>query len=217
VGRPIDLLVNNACTLMLSKRELTADGFERHLAMNFLGHFAMTANLLPLLRAGKQPRVVSLTSTGRHHGEINFEDLHFENGYTPLKAYSQSKLATLIFAQELQRRSDSRGWGLAGNSAQPIGTKAAQLANASEVTGTMSWYRRTLGFSPEQLKGGVLQALLEPTEHRAVHETSAVKGLVDLIGPAAPEAIDLRVLDQIAGRRLWETAVELTSTIWPEN
>jgi NAD(P)-dependent dehydrogenase (short-subunit alcohol dehydrogenase family) len=216
-GRPIDLLINNACTLMLSKRELTADGFERHLAMNFLGHFALTANLLPLLRAGKHPRVVSLTSTGRHHGEINFDDLHLESGYTPLKAYSQSKLATLIFSQELQRKSDSCGWGLTGNSAQPIGTKAAQISNSSEVTGTMSWYRRTLGFSPEQLKGGVLQALLEPTENRAGQDSAAVKGLVDLIGPAAPEAIDLRVLDQAAARRLWETAAELTATTWPEN
>ena len=216
-GRPVDLLINNACTLMLSKRELTVDGFERHLAMNFLGHFALTANLLPLLRSGKQARVVSLTSTGRHHGQIEFDDLHLENGYTPLKAYSQSKLATMIFAQELQRQSDSRSWGVAGNSAQPVGTKAAQIANATEVSGSMGWYRRTLGFSAEQLRGGVLQALLEPPAQRADREATAVKGLVDLIGPAVPEAMDMRVLDPATGRRLWDVATELTRAPWPES
>lgn len=217
VGRPIDLLINNACTLMLSKREITTDGFERHLAMNFLGHFALTARLLPLLRAGKQPRVVSLTSTGRHHGEIHLEDLQLENDYTPLKAYSQSKLAIMIFALELQRQSDSRGWGLAGNSAQPIGAHAAKIANATEVTGSMGWYSRTLGFSPEQLRGGVLQALLDPAEREVAQDPAAVKELVDLIGPAAPEAVDMRVLDAAMGRRLWDAATQLTRVEWPEN
>ncbi|HEY2471915.1 MAG TPA: SDR family NAD(P)-dependent oxidoreductase [Terracidiphilus sp.] len=214
-GRAVDLLINNSCALMLSERELSVDGFEWHLAINFLGHFALTANLLPLLRAGKQPRVVSLTSTGRHHGHIDFDDLQVEKGYTPLKAYSQSKLATMIFAVELQRKSDARGWALAGNSAQPIGTKAAQIANATEVTGSMGWYRRTLGFSPEQLRGGVLQALLEPSERRVEQDSTAAKGLVDLIGPAVPEAMDMRVLDQDTGRKLWDEANKLTRTSWP--
>lgn len=217
INRPVDLLINNACALMLSKREVTADGFERHLAMNFLGHFALTARLLPLLRAGNQPRVVSLTSTGRHHGEINLDDLQLEKDYTPLKAYSQSKLAMMIFALELQRRSDARGWGLAGNSAQPIGAHAAKVANATEVTGSMSWYRRTLGFSPEQLKGGMLQALLEPAERQVNEDPAAVKGLVDLIGPAAPEAIDMRVLDPGMGRKVWDEAAKLTQVEWPDS
>jgi len=212
-GRPIDLLINNACTLVLMKRELTADGFERHLATNFLSHFALTAQLLPLLRACKQPRVLQLTSTGRHHGQIDLEDLQLEKGYTPLRAYSQSKLAMMIFAVELQRQSDARGWGLSGNSAQPIGAKAALIANATEVTGSISWYRRTLGFSPDQLQGGVLQTLMETSQQ----DSMAAKSLVDLIGPTVPEALDMRVLDPTMGRRLWDTATELTRIVWPEN
>lgn len=217
VNRPIDLLINNACTLMLSKREVTGDGFERHLAMNFLGHFALTARLLTLLRAGRQPRVVVLTSTGRHHGEIDLEDLQLQKDYTPLKAYSRSKLAMMIFAVELQRRSDSHGWGLAGNTVQPVGSHAAKVANATEVTGSMSWYRRTLGISPEQLRGGVLHALLDPAQRDVERDPTAVKGLADLIGPAAPEAIDMRVLDATMGRRLWDAAAHLTRVEWPEN
>ena len=86
IGRPVDLLINNACTLVLLKRNMTMDGFEVHLATNFLSHFALTARLLPLLRASKLPRVVQLTSTGRHRGEISLDDLQLEGGYTPLKA-----------------------------------------------------------------------------------------------------------------------------------
>lgn len=213
--RPIDLLINNACNLVLLKREVTSDGFERHLAMNFLSHFALTARVLPLMRAGKQPRVVQLTSTGRHHGQIELEDLQLESGYTPLKAYSQSKLAMMIFALELQRRSDARGWGIACSSAQPVGAKAALIANATEVTGSMNWYRRTLGFSQDELEGGVLQALLETSEQQP--EQDGPKSLMDLIGPAAPEAVDMRVLDPVAARKLWEAATELTRVTWPEN
>ena len=211
-GRPIDLLINNACTLALLKRELTADGFERHLASNFLSHFALTAHLLPLLRAGKQPRVVQLTSTGRHHGEISLDDLQLESGYSPLKAYSQSKLAVLIFALELQRKSEERRWGLAGNSAQPIGARAALLANATEVRGSMGWYRRALGIVPEQLQGSALNALLDASEGG---DQAAAKSVAELIGPTVPEAMDMRVLDPGMGRKLWDVATELTRVEWP--
>ena len=214
-GRPVDLLINNASTLALLKREVTVDGFELHLATNFLSHFALTARLLPLLRAGKQPRVVQLTSTGRHHGEIFLHDLHLEKGYTPLKAYSQSKLAMLIFALELQRRSELFRWGLAGSSAQPTGPRAAQLANATEVTGSMGWYRRALGIEPEQLQGSVLEALLESSAEAEQQELMAAKSLAELIGPTVPEALDMRVLDPAMGRKLWDAATVMTRVEWP--
>jgi NAD(P)-dependent dehydrogenase (short-subunit alcohol dehydrogenase family) len=215
-GRPVDLLINNASALVLLKRAVTVDGFELHLATNFLSHFALTARLLPLLRASKQPRVVQLTSTGRHHGEIHLDNLQLENGYTPLKAYSQSKLAMLIFAVELQRRSDANRWGLAGSSAQPIGARAALLANATEVVGSKGWYRRALGFVPEQLEGNVLQALLDPSEQDEAQNPPAVKSVADLIGPSVPEALDMRVLDPVMGGKLWDAATELTRVEWPK-
>jgi NAD(P)-dependent dehydrogenase (short-subunit alcohol dehydrogenase family) len=214
-GRPVDLLINNASALALLQRAVTADGFELHLATNFLSHFALTARLLPLLRASKQPRVVQLTSTGRHHGEISLDDLQLEDGYTPLKAYSQSKLAMLIFAIELQRQSDAQRWGLVGNSAQPIGARAALLANATEVTGSMGWYRRALGFVPAQLQGNVLQGPLDTSDQEEQEQQTAAKSLADLIGPTVPEALDMRALDPVMGRKLWDVATELTRVEWP--
>lgn len=216
-GRPIDLLINNANTLVLLKREVTSDGFELHLAANFLGHFALTAGLMPLLRASKQPKVVQLTSTGRHHGEIHLDDLQLERDYSPLKAYSQSKLAMMLFAVELQRQSDAHHWGISGNSAQPIGSHAAMIANATEITPSMSWYRRALGMAPEKVRGGP-QGTLDKVISAVEPERSipAVKGLAELIGPPVPEALDMRVLDPVMARKLWDTATALTQVEWPE-
>jgi NAD(P)-dependent dehydrogenase (short-subunit alcohol dehydrogenase family) len=214
-GRPVDLLINNANTLVLQNRQQTGDGFELHLATNFLGHFALTARLLPLLRASKRAKVVQLTSTGRHHGEIHLEDLQIQSNYTPLKAYSQSKLAMMIFAVELQRKSDEHAWGITGTSAQPIGTHAAMLANATEVTPSMGWYRRALGLVPNQPgsrnAGGVVENMLA----KAAAEPAA-KSLAELIGPPVPEAVDMRVLDPVMARKLWDAATRLTGVEWPE-
>jgi NAD(P)-dependent dehydrogenase (short-subunit alcohol dehydrogenase family) len=215
IGRPVDLLINNASTLALLKRQLTRERFELHLGTNYFAHFALTARLLPLLRLSKQPRVVQVTSTGRHHGEICLDDLQLERSYTPLKAYSQSKLAVLIFALELQRQSDARGWGLVGSAAQPVGARAAHLANATEVTGSFGWYRRALGLVPDQLGGSALQTLLTRTEIDSEEASSAIKGLPDLIGPPVPEALDMRVLDPSMGRVLWEISTQLTKVEWP--
>jgi len=213
-GRPVDLLINNANTLVLQNRQQTGDGFELHLATNFLGHFSLTARLLPLLRASKQAKVVQLTSTGRHHGEIHVHDLQLQSEYTPLRAYSQSKLAMMIFAVELQRKSDEHQWGITGTSAQPIGTHAAMLANATEVSPSMSWYRRALGLMPNQAAGrdgnGVVENLLAK-----VSEPPA-KSLAELIGPPAPEAVDMRVLDAAMGKKVWDLATQLTGVTWPK-
>lgn len=104
-GRPIDLLINNAGVMTPPERVTTADGFELQFGSNHLGHFALTAHLLPLLRAAQRARVVSLSSLAARRGRIHFDDLQFERSYAPMTAYGQSKLAVLMFARELDRRS----------------------------------------------------------------------------------------------------------------
>ncbi|HEY3415582.1 MAG TPA: SDR family oxidoreductase, partial [Armatimonadota bacterium] len=118
--QPIDLLINNAGVMTPPTRYTTADGFELQFGTNYLSHFALTARLLPLLDPGRKPRVVSLSS-GAHRlgGAIHFDDLQWERSYKPWLAYAQSKLAMLMFALELQRRSDENGWGLISNAAHP--------------------------------------------------------------------------------------------------
>ena len=132
-GRPIDILVNNAAVIAHRKRATTADGFELQFATNHLGHFALTGHLLPLLRAASSPRVVTVSAMAARNGRIRFNDLHFERGYSPMRAYSQSKLANLIFARELNRRSREAGWGVLSNAAHPGMSKPDPLVQRTRA------------------------------------------------------------------------------------
>lgn len=119
-ARPsLDLLVNNAGVMALPKRQVTADGFEMQFGTNYLGHFALTAQLMPLLRKSAAPRVVNVSSLAHRTGFIDFSDLQGTRWYSPWKAYGQSKLACLMFALELQRRSDAAGWNVLSTAAHP--------------------------------------------------------------------------------------------------
>ena len=105
----VDLLINNA-GVMATPRLETADGFELQFGTNHLGHFALTAQLMPALLKGRAARVVTVTSTARHFAaELDPTDVHMEREYSPWRSYGRSKLANLHFAVELNRRlNDSR-------------------------------------------------------------------------------------------------------------
>src|SRR4029450_13853325 len=111
-GHPrIAILVNNAGLMAIDERR-TTDGFEMQLGVNHLGHFALTALLLPALLASDSARVVSVTSTGRHFGgPVDPDNPHLHGRYDPWRAYGQSKLANLHFALELDRRGRGRRGG----------------------------------------------------------------------------------------------------------
>lgn len=101
----LDLLINNA-GIMIPPYEVTEDGFESQLGVNYLAHFLLTGLLLPLLEKAPGSRVVSLSSNAHKNGKIHFDDLQFSKKYSAFAAYSQSKLACLLFATELKRRLD---------------------------------------------------------------------------------------------------------------
>src|SRR4051812_31871743 len=115
----LDLLINNAGVMAVPRRQTTADGFEMQFGTNYLGHFVLTARLMPLLRRASGPRVVNVSSLAHRTAFIDFDDLQGARVYSPWSAYGQSKLAMLMFALELQRRSDATGWNLTSNAAHP--------------------------------------------------------------------------------------------------
>ena len=106
---PPDLLVNSAGVMAVPQRLTTRDGFELQFGTNHLGHFALTGLLLPGLLTRPGARVVTVSSLAHEQGRIHFGDLQGEQGYGPWTAYSQSKLANLLFALELDRRARTRG------------------------------------------------------------------------------------------------------------
>ena len=123
------ILLNNA-GIMLIPFGKTVDGFENTVGTNHLGHFALTGLLMDRLSTTPGARVVNVASNAHYAGEMDFNNLLFENklGYTPMKAYSRSKLANLLFTYELQRRFQSRGYDVSALAAHP-GISATSLAN----------------------------------------------------------------------------------------
>ena len=117
-GHPVHLLINNAGVMTPPDRQVTANGFELQLGSNHLGHFALVAHLLPLLRAGRA-RVTSQVSVAARSGEIHWDDLSWERSYDGMRAYAQSKIAFGLFGLELDRRSQAHGWGITSNLAHP--------------------------------------------------------------------------------------------------
>ncbi|MBU0564342.1 MAG: SDR family oxidoreductase [Gammaproteobacteria bacterium] len=115
----LDVLINNAAIMAPPERGTSVDGHELQLATNYLGPFALTALLMPLLLESDDPRVVSLSSIAAGRGRLNFADLQAEQGYNPYATYAQSKLAVLMWAMELQRHSDTAGWGIRSIAAHP--------------------------------------------------------------------------------------------------
>jgi NAD(P)-dependent dehydrogenase (short-subunit alcohol dehydrogenase family) len=107
--RPVHILINNAGVMAPPRRLETADGFELQFGTNVLGHFALTALLMPALElaggeSADRPRIVTIASIAHKQGELDFDDLQSTKQYSPMRSYRQSKLADLIFAFELDRR-----------------------------------------------------------------------------------------------------------------
>lgn len=114
----LDLLINNA-GIMMSPYKMTEDGFENQFATNYLGHFALTGLLLPLLTSTPNSRIVTLSSLSYKWAEIQFDDFHAQKGYSRRKAYGQSKRACLLFAFDLQRRLSAAGYNTLSVAAHP--------------------------------------------------------------------------------------------------
>jgi NAD(P)-dependent dehydrogenase (short-subunit alcohol dehydrogenase family) len=208
----LDLLINNAGVMALPTRQITADGFEMQFGTNYLGHYALTAQLLPMLRsAAHQPRVVNLSSIAHRTGFIDFSDLQGERLYSPWKAYNQSKLAMLMFALELQRRSDAAGWNLMSNAAHPGWARTDLFANGPGfgLISLASQFAAPL-FS-QSAESGALPTLFAATSPQAEGGGYyGPNGLNELKGPPAPARIMPQARDKAGAGKLWDVSQQLT-------
>ena len=141
----LDILVNNAAVMNPPHRQLTKDGFELQFGTNYLGPFALTGQLLPLLKSSSYARVVTVSSIANHQGKIDFDNLQSDKSYIPMDAYAQSKLADLMFAFELQRKSDSKGWGISSFAAHPGVSRTELIPNGAGRNSPAGIIRRVFG------------------------------------------------------------------------
>jgi NAD(P)-dependent dehydrogenase (short-subunit alcohol dehydrogenase family) len=212
VRQSLDLLINNAGVMALPRRQTTADGFETQFGTNYLGHFALTARLMPLLRRASGPRVVSVSSLAHRTGFIDFGDLQGTRLYSPWKAYGQSKLACLIFALELQRRSDAAGWNLTSDAAHPgfartnlfAGGPGGLLSVATDFAAPFFGHSAADGARP------ILFAATSPQAKPGAYYGPG--GFGELRGAPAPALIMPRARDAATAARLWDVSEKLTGT-----
>jgi len=207
----LDILVNNAGLMALPTRQTTEDGFEMQFGVNYLGHFALTARLFPLLRKAPAPRTVQLSSIAHRSGRIDFADLQGTN-YKPWKAYGQSKLAMLIFALELQRRSDANGWNILSTAAHPGFAKTELIANGPGSNWLVEFGSNlVMGVLGQSSAAGALPTLLAATSPQAKPGAYyGPTGFKEMKGPAGLAEIRPQALDLNTAQKLWEVSEQLT-------
>jgi NAD(P)-dependent dehydrogenase (short-subunit alcohol dehydrogenase family) len=214
-GRPIHILINNAGVMNPPKRQTTVDGFELQCGTNYLGHFALTARLLPLLIAGRA-RVTTQSSVAARSNAINWDDLNSEKSYSTSKAYSQSKIATLMFGLELDRRSRSAEWGVTSNVSHP-GVTATNLLAAqpqlgrSRDTPAVRAIRLLARVGLTQtVDQGLLPALYAATDPRAGGgKFYGPSGFQHIRGALAEQEVYRPARDTAEAARLWDLTERL--------
>ncbi|GAB1816921.1 oxidoreductase [Herbidospora sp. RD11066] len=207
----VDILMNNAGVMALPRR-VSPDGYELQFATNHLGHFALTGLLMPSLLLRRSPRVVTVSSNLHTRGRIDFNDLNGNRRYTPYGAYSQSKLANLLFTYELQRRAAATSLlslaahpGYASTGLQEAGPRmtgsAWQAAVVRAVNSVMA-QRPEMGALPQ------LYAATAPGVPRAGYfgpdGRAGMRGYPTLVesSPASH--------DEAVARRLWDESEQMT-------
>ncbi len=200
----LDLLINNAGVMMPPERWETADGFEIQFGVNHLGHFALTGLLLDPLLETPASRVVTVSSSMARFGEMNFDDLQGERSYSSRGAYSQSKLANLLFTFELQRR-------LAAAGAETIAVASHPGYTATDLQRHSRLFRVLNPLVAQKPEKGAL-----PTLYAAVGEDVigggyyGPDGFQEMRGHPVKVTPPASARDEAAAARLWAVSEALT-------
>lgn len=212
----IDALICNGAIAQVPTRQLTVDGFESQLGVNHFGHFLLCGLLFERIEDSKG-RIVVVGSTGYRMGlkRIRFENLNFEESYTAWNAYSQSKLAQVMFAYELQRRVRAAGKNVEVHACHPGASRTNLIDTSGSTVNRIVW--------------GILKWIVaQPAEKGAWPEVMCTteKGLEpetlygptrrgETVGAIGECRLEPFALDRNAAARLWQISEEKTGLVWP--
>jgi NAD(P)-dependent dehydrogenase (short-subunit alcohol dehydrogenase family) len=197
IKSPLHVLINNA-GLILGKRTVTSDGLEATFEVDYLSHFLLTLLLLGRLRESAPSRIINVSSDAHTGGHMNFDDLQEEKGYRGIKAYSQAKLAQVLFTRELAKR--LQGTGVTANSVHP------------GVVAT-NWGRQSAGIISVGLKiGSVFMMSPEKGADTSVYLASS-PSVSDVTGKYFVKRRDVpsskESMDDSEAIRLWDISLKL--------
>jgi NAD(P)-dependent dehydrogenase (short-subunit alcohol dehydrogenase family) len=199
----LDGLVNNAGTFAYWQT-YTPEGFEMQWAVNHLAPFLLTRELLPLLVAAPAARVVTVSSGSHYRARLPWDDIQLRRRYRPLQAYSQTKLANILFTAELNRRLRP-GSTVRAFAADPGLVRTEIGFKTNSPVARWAWaLRRLQSKPPETAAEGIVYLLSEPS----------LQGATDIYWKASrPKAPDPYALNPNAARRLWELSERMCSGV----
>ncbi len=210
-NRKLDILINNAGVMSFPTRQATKQGFEAQFGTNHLGHFALTGELMPALIKTPGSRVVTVASIAHKGGRMRYEDPNWERDYDPRKAYSQSKLANLLFGLELDRRLKRAGKDVSSIIAHPGVASTSIIANGmgtdlkAKVAGVMVSL-----FAQSEARGALplLYAATSP-DAKAGHYYGP-DGIAEIKGNPVEVKPRPHALDPVSAARLWHISEQMT-------
>jgi retinol dehydrogenase-12 len=205
MARQIDVLVNNAGTFTMARSE-TADGIETQLAVNWLAAFALTGLLMPALREAAAARIVNVSSGSHFSGSIHWSDINLRRGYNGLKAYDQSKLATVLFTRELAHRLGPDSC-ISAYAVDPGLVKTDIGLKGNNALVRLAWKVRTRnGIPASRAAGSVAWCATNPS---ADGKTGLYWKECSVREPSS------RSRDQNDARKLWDLGETLSSVSYP--
>ena len=213
----IDALICNAAIAQVPTRKLTVDGFESQLGVNHYGHFTLQALLFPLIEKSKG-RIVTVGSMGYDMGleTIKFDDMNWDNDYTPNDAYSQSKLAQIMCIYELQERLKKAGnTKIKGYACHPGSSRTSLIATSGSFMMRIIFGLMKLSPLTQSAENGAYPMLMCATESDL--DQSAFYGPTgrsNWVGPVGAHPIKPHAKDKAVAKRLWELSEKETGVKW---
>lgn len=204
--KKLDILINNA-GVMMPPYSKTSNGFELQMGTNHLGHFALTQQLLDILTSTKGSRIVNVSSMAHKSGNINFDDINWENRkYKPMSSYGDSKIANLYFTSELSRKLKEKGTDTKVISAHP-GWTATELQRHNSAADFLN------RFFAQNVSMGTL-----PTLYASVGQDVqsgdfyGPSGFMEMRGYPKKVSPNKRAQDRNTAAKLWEVSEDLTGS-----
>ena len=207
----VDLLMCIAGLMMPDDLKTSKEGVEMQFQTNYLGHFALTAGLFPILQTSTNARVITISSLANRPARFDLSDATAERGYSASLSYALSKLCCLMFAIELAKRSEEQGWGISAFGVHP-GLAKTQLFNRSHGF-TMTLLQVIffiLPFIRQSAKNAARPALFAATSVKAVSGRYYGPWFLGVMGPPRRALIPGRAKNRNLRKKLWDLSVSLT-------
>lgn len=212
----IDALICNAAIAQVPKHTLTVDGFESQLGTNHYGHFALCGMLFDRIEKSLG-RIVVVSSLGYNLGlkTIQFDDMNWHNKYNANSAYSQSKLALMMFAYELQDRINAAGKKTQVYVCHPGSSSTSLIKTNGDKTTRFIFWLMTKTPIVQSAEKGAYPALMCATEdgleQRAFYGPT---GFIQFVGPVGKGTLNAHAYDKATMQRLWDISAQETATVW---